>query len=218
MISPSPTQQQPGRDVKPEPRKVKSTPTRKRTGQTPLALFIKAIFRPLFKGIYYLLRGIQTHKLVTLCVIVLLLGSIVATSYFSTGQLPLGVGNDPFNFHVHGKNGGGDTVKNWLYALRDGDSATMSLIDKDMSQPPNPDQLISQFSQTKAHLTWKSINVTGVYPEADTTIDSFVEVDLSATGPGGNVSGIMIWHFVTITQTSELLLNVNLVDFRAPLR
>ena len=159
MISPSPTQQQPGPgdDLKPESKKVRSTPTRKRTGQTPLALFIKAIFRPIFKGIYYLVRGIRTHKVVTLCVILLLLGSIIATSYFSTGQVPFGVGNDPFNFHVHGKNGGGDTVKNWLYALRDGNSTTMSLIDKEMSSPPNPDQLISQFSQAKAHLTWKSI-------------------------------------------------------------
>jgi hypothetical protein len=109
-------------------------------------------------------------------------------------------------------------VKNWLYALRDGDARTLALIDKDMSQPPNPDQLVSQFSQTKSHLAWKSINVTGVYTESDTTVDSFVEVDLSATGPGGNVSGIMIWHFVTITQGGEFLLNVNLVDFRAPLR
>ncbi len=82
----------------------------------------------------------------------------------------------------------------------------------------NPDQLVSQFSQTKAHLAWKSINVAGVYTESDTTVDSFVEVDLSATGPGGNVSGLMIWHFVTITQGGEFLLNVNLVDFRAPLR
>ena len=109
-------------------------------------------------------------------------------------------------------------MKNWLYSLRDGDSSTMSLIDKNISQPPNPDQLIGQFSQSKAHLTWKAINVTGVYSEADSTVDSFVEVDLSATGPGGNVSGIMIWHFVTLNQGREFLLNVNLVDFRAPLR
>jgi hypothetical protein len=217
MISPSPTQQQPERDSNPEPKKVRSTPTRKRAGETPTALFIKAIFRPLFKGIYYLIRATRNHKLATLAVIVLLLGSITATNYFSTGLFPFGVGSDPFNFHIHGTNGGGDVVKNWLYALRDGDSATLSLLDKNITQPPNPDQLISQYSQTKAHLTWKSINVTGVYSEADTTIDSFVEVDLSATGPGGNVSGIMIWHFVTITQGGNLLLNVNLVDFRAPL-
>src|SRR5438270_13570647 len=97
MISPSPMQQQPGQDMKPEPKKVKSTPTRKRTGQTPLALFIKAIFRPIFKGIYYLLRGIRTDKLVTLCVIVLLVGIIAAINLFCTGQLLLHVVNDPFN-------------------------------------------------------------------------------------------------------------------------
>lgn len=218
MISPSPTQQQPGSDNRPEPKKVKSTPSRKRTGQTQTALFFKAVFRPIFKGIYYLLRAIRSHKLATLIVLVLLLASISATSYLSTGLFPFGIGSDPFNFHVHGTNGGGDKVKNWLYALRDGDARTLSLIDKDMSQPPDPTQLIGQYSQAKTHLTWKVINVTGVYSESDGTVDSFVEVDLSATGPGGNVSGLMIWHFVTLSQGGDFLLNVNLVDFRAPLR
>jgi hypothetical protein len=109
-------------------------------------------------------------------------------------------------------------VKNWLYALRDGDATTISLLDKYLSQPPDPNQLITSYSQKQAHLSWKAINVVGVYSEADTTIDSFVEVDLSATGPGGPVSGIMVWHFTTATLSSgPAIINVNLVDFRAPL-
>jgi hypothetical protein len=218
MISPSPAQQKPDREVKPEEKKVKSTPIRKRTGETPAALFVKAMFRPIFKGIYYLLRGVRGHKLATLGVILLLIASISATTFFTTGQLPYGIGSDPFNFHVRGKNDGGDVVKNWLYALRDGNVATMSLLEKDISQPPDPTQYVNQFSQAKAHLTWKAINVMSVYSESDSTIDSFVEVDLSATGPGGSVSGILIWHFTTLTQGQELLLNISLVDFRAPLR
>jgi hypothetical protein len=193
ISSPSPTQQPPDPDIKPEEKKVRSTPARRRAGQTPAALFVKAIFRPIFKGIYYLLRGIRTHKLVTLAIVVLLLISVFATSYFSTGLLPFGIGHDQFDFHVNGKNGGGDLVKNWLYALRDGDVATLSLLQKDISQPQDPNQLVSQFSQAKAHLTWKTINVISAFSESDTTVDSFVEVDLSATGPGGNTSGIVIF-------------------------
>src|SRR5579872_7127348 len=97
MIGPSPTKQRPERDVKDgklevktpeakaEARPVKSTPARRRTGQTPLALFIKAIFRPIFKGIYYLLQAIRGHKWLTLAIIVLLLASISATTFFTTG-------------------------------------------------------------------------------------------------------------------------------------
>ncbi len=217
ISSPSPTQQPPDPDVKPAQRQVKATSTKQRPGQTPTAKFFKAIFRPIFKGIYYLLRGIRTHKIVTLGIVVLLLISVFATSYFSTGLLPFGIGNDQFNFHVNGKNGGGDLVKNWLYALRDGNVTQLSLLQKDISQPQDPTQLVSQFSQAKAHLTWKTINVISAYSESDTTVDSFVEVDLSATGPGGNTSGIVIFHFVTLSSQGELLLKADPIVFRAPL-
>jgi len=186
-------------------------------GQAPLALFFKAIFRPIFKGIYYLLQGIRKHKLVTLLFILILLASSSIATYVTTGSLPLGIGYDPFNFHIRGGNGGGDAVKNWLYAVRDGDATAVSLNQRFVQQPPNPDQLINQFSEKKAHLTWKSINVIGVYSEADSTIDSFVEVDLSATGPGGSVSGILVWHFTTVQAQGGVIINVSVVDFRAPL-
>ena len=215
MISPSPTQQPPEQTT-PEKKKVIYTPT-KRAGETPAALVAKSIFRPIFKGLYYLFRGMRNHKLVTFIMLLLIVGTATAANYAVTKEWPLGIGNDPFNFHVRGSNGGGDQVKNWLYALRDGNVAQLSILDKNMSQPPDPQQLVSQYSQPQGHLTWKTINVINAFQESDTTIDSFVEVDLSATGPGGNVSGYMIWHFVTVAQQGGILLVVNLVEFRPSL-
>ena len=215
MISPSPTQQPPEQTTA-ESRKV-AYASKQRAGQTPTARFFKAIFRPIFRGIYYLLRAMRNHKLVTLIMILLILGSGIVANYALSNELPFGIGNDPFNFHVKGGNGGGEQVQNWLYAMRDGNVAALQLLDKDMSQPPNVQQLVSQFSQPKGHLTWKTINVLGVFQESDTTIDSFVEVDLSATGPAGNTSGYVIWHFETVSQNGGILINVTLVDFRAPL-
>jgi len=219
LVSPSPTQQQPDHEVKPEEKKVKSTPARRRLGETSLARFVKAILRPIFKGLYYLFRAMGSHKLVTLILILLLLASSSIATYLTTGALPFGIGSDPFHaFNVRG-NGSGDHVKNWLYALRDGDATSLSLIQAElaMSQPPDPNQLVQQFSQPKTHLTWKAINVIGLYTESDTTVESFVEVDLSTNGPGGSVSGIVIWHFTTLPQQQGRLLFIDLVTFRKPL-
>ncbi len=215
MISPSPTQQPPERTT-PEEKKVEYA-SRQRAGQTPAARFVKAIFRPIFRGIYYLLRGMRNHKLVTLIMILLILGSAIGVNYAVSGQWPFGIGNDPFNFHVKGGNGGGQQVQNWLYDMRDGNIAALELLDKNMSQPPDVQTLVGQYSQSKGHLTWKNINVLSVFQESDTTIDSFVQVDLSATGPGGNTSGYLIWHFVTVSQSGGILINATLVDFRPSL-
>ena len=124
----------------------------------------------------------------------------------------------------------GDQVKNWLYALRDGDGPTLSLIGQKTEQfielatsgtsaiainPRDTSTLIDTFSQAKTHLTWKTITVLGVSSAPDTTVDSFVEVDTTSSGPGGNVSGIMIWHFTSAPQGQ--LLAIGLVSFRSPL-
>lgn len=215
MISPSPTQQPPEQTT-PEVKKVEYA-SRQRAGQTPAARFVKAIFRPIFRGIYYLLRGMRNHKLVTLIMILLILGSAIGVNYAVSGQWPFGIGNDPFNFHVKGGNGGGQQVQNWLYDMRDGNVAALELLDKNMSQPPDVQTLVGQFSQPKGHLTWKTINVLSVFQESDSTIDSFVQVDLSATGPGGNTSGYLIWHFVTVSQSGGILINATLLDFRPSL-
>lgn len=215
MISPSPTQQPPEQPA-PEKQQVQYTPPT-RAGQTRTALFVKSIFRPIFKGLYYFVRGIRRHKLVSLIMFLLILGSYTAVNYAVTGNWPLGIASDPFHFHVRGSNNGGDQVQNWLYALRDGNVAALSLLDKNMSQPPDPQQLVSQYSQPQGHLSWKAINVISAFQESDTTIDTFVEVDLSANGPGGSVSGYMLWHFVSVAQQGGILLEVNLVEFRPSL-
>jgi hypothetical protein len=219
MISPSPTQQPPeqNNENEAERRPVRSTPARKRTGQTPAAIFAKALFRPIFKLIYYFFRFVRGHKVLSLVALLLLLTSITLTTYATTGQWPYGIGSDPFDFHVRGTNGGGDKVKDWLYALRNGDTSTLQLLDSNMSQPPDPTQLVSQFGQTKAR-AWKAINVMSVYSQSDSSIDSFVEVDLSASGPGGNTDGMVVFHFVTFSQGStDVLLSANAIDFRKPL-
>lgn len=221
ITSPSPTQQpQPPEQKAPEQKKV--TYTRPRVGQSPAALFVKRILRPIFKGLYHVFRFVGGHKLVTLVMLLLLIGSAVAANFAVTKEWPFGIGNDPFNFHIHGGNGGGDQVKNWMYALRDGNIAALVILDKNMPSPPTSQtlqQYIGQFSQTQGHLSWKAINVAGVSQESDTTVDSFVQVDLSANGPGGAVGGYMIWHFVTVAgQGGEILFSVSLVDFRPSLQ
>jgi hypothetical protein len=221
ITSPSPTQQpQPPEQKAPEQKKV--TYTRPRAGQSPAALFVKNILRPIFKGLYHVFRFVGGHKLVTLVMLLLLIGSAIAANFAVTKEWPFGIGNDPFNFHVHGGNGGGDQVKNWMYALRDGNIAALVILDKNMPSPPTSQtlqQYIGQFSQTQGHLSWKTINVAGVSQESDTTVDSFVQVDLSANGPGGAVGGYMIWHFVTVAgQQGEILFSVSLVDFRPSLQ
>lgn len=201
ISSPSPTQQPPGQPA-PEPKKVTSTP-RRRVGQAPAARFVKALLRPPFKGLYYVFRALGSHKLVSLLAILLILGSALAVNYSVTRQWPFGIGNDQFNFNVHGNSGsGGDQVKNWLYALRDGNVATLAVLDRFMSQPPDPQMLVDQFSQPKAHLTWKTINVVGVQQESDSSIDTFVEVDLAASGPGGTTPEYLVFHFVTAASQS----------------
>src|SRR5260370_9096033 len=117
MISPSPTQQPP-ENTTPESKKVEYS-SRQRAGQSPTAQFFKAIFRPIFRGIYYLLRGMRNHKLVTFIMILLILGSAVTANYAITREGPFGIGNDPFHFHVKDGNAGGEKVLNGLYDLRE---------------------------------------------------------------------------------------------------
>jgi len=223
LVSPPPTQQQPERDVHPEQKKpVRSARIRRRAGETPAALFIKAILRPVFKGIYYTLRAIRSHKLVTILLLLLLLASSSIATYFAIGSWPFGIGSDPFRgFTGLQKNGqAGDHVKNWLYALRDGDVTTLQLIEGEliMSQPPDPSQLVQQFSEKNTHLVWKAINITPSYTESDTTVDTLVEVDMASPGPGGTVKAILLIHFTTLPQQQGRILLIHIVDFRQPLQ
>jgi len=211
ISSPSPTRKPSDQEKK---NAVRSTSVRTRTGQTPVALFIKAIFRPILKGLYYLIRGMRNHKLVTLLMILLILGSATAVNYYKTGQLPFGIGYDPYDFQINGGNGGGEKISNWLHALREGDAPTIQLLDTFISQPPDAQALVSQFS--KQHFTWRAINRLSVNAESDTTIDSFWEIDLANTGPGGPVVGYLMIHFVTVaSQSGDVIIAVDVLPFRA---
>lgn len=215
ISSPPPTQQPPEQSEQEKKKVVRNTLARRRAGQTPLALFIKGIFRPIFKGIYYLLQWIRKHKLVALLVIVLLFASSSIVNYIETGQGPFGIGYDQFNFQLHGGDGGGEKVKNWLYALRDGDTTTISFLDSFMSSPPDAQALVTTYSQKASHLNWRAINVVGKVQESDTTVDSLVEVDLSNVGPGGPVTGYALFHFVTVAQQGGAIVAVDVIPMRA---
>jgi hypothetical protein len=212
-ISPPPQQPQPSEQEK--KKIVRNTLAKRRPGQAPLALFVKAIFRPIFKGIYYLLKSISRHKLITVLVILLLFASSSIVNYFETGQAPFGIGYDQFNFQIRGGDGGGEKVKNWLYAVRDGDVATIQYLDSFMSSPPDATTLVSLYSQKQSHLTWRTINVVGKVQESDTTVDSLVEVDLSNFGPGGAVTGYLLFHFVTVGQQGGVIISIDVIPTRA---
>jgi hypothetical protein len=215
ISSPSPTQQPPQTSEQEKKKVVRNTLAKRRPGQAPLALFVKGIFRPLFKGLYYLLSAIRKHKLITLLVILLLFASSSVVNYFETGQAPFGIGYDQFNFQLHGGDGGGEKVKNWLYAVRDGDVTTISFLDSFMSSPPDAQALTAAYSQKLSHLSWRAINVVGKIQEADSTVDSLVEVDLSNLGPGGPVTGYLLFHFVTVAQQGGVIVAVDVIPSRA---
>ncbi len=214
ISSPSSTQQPPEQDDSEEKRNIRSRYSKRRAGQTPAAQATKAVLRPILKGLYYLLRAMRSHKLVSFLVLLLVLGSATAVTFYQTGQWPLGIGNDQFNFHIHGTNGGGDKVKNWLYALRAGDAETIAFLDTFVSSPPDPTSLVNQLSQPKSHLTWRNINVVGVSAESDSTVDSYVEVDMSSVGPGGPVTGYLNIHFVTVAQQGGAIIAVDVLPVR----
>ena len=225
MISPpstSPNQTPPTTPPATEPKVVKSTLIR-RPGQSPAARTAKAIFRPILKAIYYSIQWLRKHAALSILALVLLIASIFITSYVTTGELPAGIGQDQFNFNLHGTDGGGLTVKNWLYALRDGDLSTLTLLSKNMSPAPAQSDLqnyISQFSQSKAqNRMWSDVVVLRAYEQTDTTVDSFVQVTLTASGPGGSTEGYFIVHFITISANGqELLLQAQPISFRPPIQ
>ena len=217
MLSPSPTRNPPA--PAPEEKKTTSTPIKPRIGETPTARAVKGVLRPIFKGLYYVLRVVGNYKLVTLVVIAILLASAFVTSYTLTKSAPLGIGSDPFNkFNVKGQ-GAGELVKSWLFALRDGDVTAMTLIERNMltNTAPDPQGLVDLYSQPKAHLVWSSIEVVGVRANEDNTIDGFIFIELTAPTPGVTIKGFLIFHIVSIAGRNDVLYSISLVDFRPPI-
>jgi len=220
MISPSPTQQPLPPPIAKEIQTPPPLKTKRRVGETPLALFLKNLFRPLIKGIYYLIRFVRRHFVFALVALILLTLSSFMTSYLLTKETPYNVvGSDPFQLTVNGKMvAGGDKIKNWLYHLREGNMVALSLDQQNIKQALDPQELIDAFSQPKANLEWKAINVISSYSQPDTTVDTFVAIEYVSRGPGGDTKGVVIWHFFTIAQGSDsLLLGASLVNNRPTL-
>ncbi len=200
------------------PKGPRSTPLKRRVGQTPFALLVKSILRPILKVLYYAITGIRKHTLLSLIALVLLIISVSATSLVQTGQWPFGLFQDQYKFNVNGKSDvGGGQVKDWLYSLRDGDATTLSLLDAHItSNPPDTNQLVESYSEPKTHLKWKSVDVLNVTEQNDGTVDSFVRVVIQSDLPSGsNPSAVLIWHFVTISAGGQsAILQVNLTTGR----
>ena len=194
MISPSPTQLPPTQTPAPiseykppliaERKPVRATPLKRRIGETRTARIIKAILRPPLKMLYYLSSWTRRHRVSSLGIILLLLISIGATTYCLTDELPFVIPHDPFNFAYNGGKGEGILVQSWLYALRDGDVTHLQLLEKDMSQPPDPSQLVMELSQAKTHFTWGEADVIAVHQARDMTVDSFVQIPITGKAPG----------------------------------
>jgi len=210
MISPSPTQ--------PPPAPVSAVPERKIVDSTVLAgsgkprsgRVIKTILRPPLKLIYYLIQFVKGHKLLSLGALLLLLASIALTNYVATGVTPFGIGNDPIDTGLRTIGAEGH-IKTWLYAVRDGDTTTLSKLEGNVSQPPDSTQLIQQFSQTDGRV-WKSVHVVGTASQEDTTEDSFVEVELADNATASTSTNI-IFHFISI-QGSEEIFGIEVVAAR----
>ncbi len=199
---------------------VLATPARRRIGDTQGALVTKAILRPFFKFLYYLSSWLKTHKLASLGILLLLGISIGATYYYTTPthELPFGINHDPFDFPYDGGKGEGVIVKDWLYALKDGDTTHLALLGQNLpqGQTTDPSQLVSQYSETKAHLTWGDVDVISVHQQPDSTIDSLVQIPLSTKGPGTSVKAILLIHFVTASLSGQgpTILGVDIMPLR----
>ncbi len=207
------------RDLPPGKRPIRATPLKKRMGETPAALFTKSILRVPIKGLYYLITGIRKHKLLSFIALVMLIASISLTTFFTTGAWPLGIGSDPFQFRT--QNGqamdkAGDHVRNWVYALREGNVTMLSLLNSELiqSQPPDPQQLVNSFS--KAHVGWGDISVSTL-TESDSTVDCLVSIAISTSGPGGKVNGTLLIHFTTYPPANGRLLFVDVFGIRPTL-
>ena len=53
-----------------------------------------------------------------------------------------------------------------------------------------------------------------VYSESDTTLDSFIKIDVTTPGQSGPTGGILLLHFVTLPQQSGRILEIDVVSSR----
>ncbi len=209
MLSPSPTQPPPIRpeyveQSEPARKKVALTPARRRPGQTPVALFVKAIFRPILKALYYTIRWIRAHRVVSLIAFLLLLASIFITSYAVSGSAPLAnTSSDSLRQSIQSNPQLSPDVQNWLVALKNGDIQTMLAVEKSINpstRPPDTGLYVLEFSEPRGQVKWTNVSVTSIKTAPDGLVDTFVEVDMTPSptaAAGGATRSVVLWHFST---------------------
>lgn len=201
-----------------ETSKAVSSEKRGKGGESRGVKATKMFFRPIIKFFYYVFRFVGSHKSLSVLLLLLFIASIVGTNSYLTNTTPFGIGEDQWRFKVNGKNVGGERVRAWIYALRAGDLSSLSLYQSGLSvesgQAPDPQKMITAYSQTRERI-WTSINVINVSQRADTTLDSFIEINLKVVGPGASQNAVMVLHFVTVSDgTSERFMGISLIDVR----
>jgi len=189
-------------------------------GETPLAKALKAVLRPIFKGLYYVIRAIRGHKLLSLVVLLLLVVSIFATSYFATGRLPFSGSNQS---QVQNANGSSvpvpDSVQNWLMALRAGNSEALLAAQKDMpASVAKPDiaMALLRFSESQSN-KWTAVKLIGLSSPSDGSKDIFIEIDMTQQTSGGPQNIVVLWHFTTIMlppPKGEIIYNIDYISER----
>ncbi len=212
MISPSPTQQPPA--PQPEEKKASST-TVKRPSQSPGARKAKNFFRPIIRALYYLITWIRKHFFLAIILLLLVGASSYATAYYETR------GFDPLHAITMRDQGSADHIRAWLYALRDGNVARLNALQANMLQTtiqPDAQSLVNRYGQPQTGQTWVSIEVAGVNNGADAGLDSFVEVDLSASGGGSTISSIVFIHFTTVPAVGGRIFAIDVTTPRSPIQ
>lgn len=219
MLSPSPTQQPPAPapEQKPEPKKVAFTPIRRRPGQAPAALFVKSIFRPIFRIFYYLIQWIRRHKLASFLIPVFFVASILVTNYLVTRNTPRPSSADSLSQSLTtGRTNALSDVATWLDGLKQGNLAAMRNVETRIptAQRPTSASYVLEFSQ-RAGATWKSEKLIGDSVAADhATEDIFVEVDITDSQ---GTNAILIWHFTIVPALDGRILSIDLVSARQAL-
>ncbi len=172
--------------------------------------FGRTIAHTFCKSIYYVVCWIWTNKLVSCIAALLLLASIVLTSYVTIGNwLPItapdGVGqNVQENVQLS------PDIKSWLLALRAGDIQTMLAVQKSMNpaaRPPDSALYVLEFSEAHAQVKWTDVSVTNMNMAADGMIDTYVEVDMTAAAGVQGTETVVLWHFTTMPDGSIFLLD-----------
>ena len=190
-----------------------------RAGASRSGRLAKAILRVPLKWCYYALRFCQRYRLFVGLGLLLLIASVTATIRLTTGEWPLGIGNDPFHIQMQPRAGrdASAQIKGWLYALRKGDVTALQLSNASLSSPTDASTLSQYVQSLSATDTrqWGEIMVLSVQPREDTSLDYFLSVEIITNGPEGKHKALAYFYFVAAPgQGGERLLRADYLFMR----